>query len=102
MILVRDVFRLKFGKAREAMAVWKEMGQYARKAQFGALSMSMLTDLVGPLYYTLVLESTFEDLAAYERAGQRLTQDEEWGKRYAQFTPLAESGHREIFTIVDM
>ena len=27
MILVRDVFRLKFGKARDALAVWKEMAE---------------------------------------------------------------------------
>lgn len=32
MILVRDVFRLKFGKARDALAVWKEMAAQAKKA----------------------------------------------------------------------
>jgi hypothetical protein len=28
MILVRDVFRLKFGKARDALAAWKGVGEY--------------------------------------------------------------------------
>ena len=32
MILVRDVFRLKFGKARDALAVWKEMAEQGVQA----------------------------------------------------------------------
>lgn len=98
MILVRDVFRLKFGKAREALAAWKAMGEHAKRANPGGGARRLLTDLVGP-YYTLVMESTFQDLATYERLLSSMMNDAEWRKTYQTFTPLVESGYREIFTI---
>ena len=101
MILVRDVFRLKFGKAREALAAWKAMGEHARRANPGGGTPRVLTDLVGP-YYTLVMESTFPDLTSYERLHSSTMNDTEWRKTYQTFTPLVESGYREIFTIHDV
>jgi hypothetical protein len=98
MILVRDVFRLQFGRAREAIAVWQEGRGLAQKAGFK--SARLLTDLVGP-YYTLVLETTFDSLADYERAGQALRDDEKWRAWYAKVPPLSRDGYREIFTIVE-
>jgi hypothetical protein len=96
MILVRDIFRLKFGKARDALAVWKEMAAYGkRKGQPG--SPRVLTDLVGN-YYTFVMETTFPDLASWER-DMRGMMDDEWRGLYQKFTPLVESGSREIFTV---
>jgi hypothetical protein len=98
MILVRDVFRLKFGKAREAMANWKEMAEHGKRT--GMPEPRILTDLVGP-YYTLVMETTHADLSTYEN-GMRKTMDDEFRVLYQKFTPLVESGYREIFTIQDM
>ena len=54
MIIVRDVFRLKFGKAREAQALIEESKKLP--VQFGTDGRRVLTDLVGPSY-TLVLET---------------------------------------------
>ena len=65
MILVRDVFRLKFGKAKEARALLKEGLRIAAKAGFS--SQRQLVDLTGQ-FYTLVLESTHASLAAWESA----------------------------------
>jgi hypothetical protein len=102
MILVRDVFRLKFGKARDALAAFKGIGESARtKGNFGAQSMRILSDLVGP-YYTLVFEATHADLASYERDSLKGMSDPEWKKAYATFIPLVESGYREIFTIHEL
>src|SRR3954454_25080658 len=98
MILVRDVFRLQFGKARDAVAVWKEGRDLAKQAGFQ--SARLLTDLVGP-YYTLVLETTFDSLAAYEKAGQALRDNEKWRAWYAKVPALSRSGYREIFTVVE-
>ena len=99
MILVRDVFRLKFGKAREALKAFKDIGDYAIKSGFRG-QPRVLTDLVGP-YYTLVLETSAPSLAEYEQQGQKMMADEGWRSRYSQFTPFVESGYREIFNIVE-
>ena len=99
MFLVRDVFQLKFGKAREALALLQEGLDVNRRAGFGDIPMRVLTDVVGS-YYTVVLESTFNTLADYERMGQETLGKEEWKAWYQKFVPLVESGHREIFRIV--
>jgi hypothetical protein len=99
MILVRDVFRLKFGQARDALAAINHIGEYASRAGADPQAMRILTDLVGP-YYTLVLETTAASLADYEAQGKRIMADAEWRSRYQKFTPYVESGYREIFTIV--
>jgi hypothetical protein len=99
VILVRDVFRLKFGKAREALAAFKEIGTVAERDGFGASSMRVLTDLVGP-FYTIVLETTYDSLSAYEEAGRKIMPNEKWRAAYQNFVPFVESGYREILTIV--
>ena len=100
MILIRDVFQLKFGKAREAVALWKEGIAIFKKSNFGASSPRILTDLVGT-YYTLVFESTFNSLTDYEQTYKKMTANEEWKSWYAKVVPLFEGGRREIFTIVE-
>jgi hypothetical protein len=99
MILVRDVFRLKFGKARDALAVWKEMAEQAKRT--GAMQAPrILTDLVGP-YYTLVMETTAQDLHTWEADMRKGSGDPAFHALYQKFTPLVESGYREIFTVHD-
>ena len=63
-------------------------------------SSRVLTDVTGP-FYTLVLEITVPDLATFEKNSPRLFGDKEWQAHYQKVAPLVESGHREIFTIVD-
>ena len=48
-----------------------------RGAGFGDTPMRLLTDIVGT-YYTLVMESTFNTLADYERMGQETVAKDEW------------------------
>ena len=98
MILVRDIFQLRFGSARDAVALWQEGLQFIREGH-GARDARVLTDLTGP-YYTLVLETTYENLGEFESNGQRVMADARWREWYARFTPLVESGRREIFTVV--
>jgi hypothetical protein len=99
MILVRNVFRLKFGKAKDALALWKEGRQIAERVGSGE-SMRAMTDLVGP-FYTLVMEEEFPSLAEMERELQSELGAEEWKAWYQKFVPLVESGYREVFTIVE-
>lgn len=98
MIVERNVFRLKFGAAREAVALWQEGLTTLRNAG-ATIDARLLTDLTGP-YYTLVLELTHDSLTAMEAAARRETESPEWKAWYQRFVPLVESGYREIFTVV--
>jgi hypothetical protein len=98
MIVVRDIFQLKFGKAKEAMALWKEGVDIIKKSGFKP--DRMLTDLTGQ-YYTLVMESSFKSLADYENMDMSHTESAEWRTWYQKFVPLVESGRREMFRTVD-
>ena len=101
MVVIRNVFRLKFGKAREALAVLKE-GKAIEKRVMSGLQYSsrVLTDVTGP-FYTLVLELTVPDIATFESNAPRLFGDKEWQANYQKMTPLVESGYREIFNLVE-
>jgi hypothetical protein len=59
-----------------------------------------MMDLVGT-YYTFVLETTYKDLTDYERALKKVLSVREWSSWYRQFMPLVESGHREIYTVLE-
>lgn len=101
MIVIRNVFQLKFGKAREAVALMKEGVAIQKRALAGVdFSTRLLTDVTGP-FYTLVLELTVPNFATFESYAPRLFGDKEWQANYQQVAPLVESGHREVFTIVD-
>jgi heme-degrading monooxygenase HmoA len=98
MIVVRNVFRLKFGKAKEVKTLFKE----AQKIDIGhgTVGMRMLTDLTGPSY-TYVVETTHKSLSEFENDLQTMFASKEWAEVYQKMIPLMDSGYREIFTVVD-
>jgi hypothetical protein len=98
MILVRDIFQVKFGKMKDAKDVWKEMLK-VMPGQPGSRPR-LLTDLTGQ-YYTLVLENTFKDLSDYEAFSRQEMSAAGVGALYQKFVPLVDSGRREIFTILE-
>jgi hypothetical protein len=100
MIIVRNVFQLSFGKAREALALAKQNVEMSRKAGLQQDRMRLLTDVVGR-FYTLVLEITFSDLAEMERTQSQMMGIPEWRAWYDKMVPLVESGYREIFRVVE-
>ena len=100
MIVVRNVFKLKFGKTKEAVSLMKEMQVMANKQGFGRAPARLLTDLVAT-FYTIVLEHTFESMADFENQAKNMMVNNDWKAWYQKLTPLIESGHREIFTIVE-
>jgi hypothetical protein len=99
MIVVRNTFRLKFGKTREALAILKE-GLAIQKRAGVDVSQRVLTDLTGP-FYTIVLELTLPNLAALEATMPKVMGDKDWQANYQKLTPLVESGQREIFNVVE-
>ena len=101
MIVIRNVFHLKFGKAKEAVPLAKEALVIQKKALSGVdFSTRLLTDVTGP-FYTLVLELTVPSLATWETNAPRVFADKDFQANYQKMAPLVESGYREVFTVVD-
>ena len=100
MTVIRNVFQLKFGKAREAVALFKEGIAIQKKVSGSNFSTRLLTDVTGP-FYTVVLELTVPNLTTFEAEAPKLMGDKDWQANYQKIGPLVESGYREIFTIVE-
>jgi len=99
VIVVRDIFQLKFGQSKEATALWKQgLAMIAGKANGRA---RLLTDVAGAPYYTLILESTWDSLAQWEQGTKGVRADPEWQKWYPKVAALTESGRREILSIIE-
>jgi len=101
MVVVRNVFRLKFGKAREAVALFKEGMAIEKRLSTGMnVSSRLLTDVTGP-FYTVVLEFTVPSVSSLESHGPKIMGDKDWQANYQKIAPLVESGYREIFNLVE-
>jgi hypothetical protein len=99
MLIVRDIFQLHFGKAREAVQLLKGMRELERSKGYPTTSR-VLTDVTGT-YYTLVMESEYERLADLETMLMGISQDSEWRTQYERFIPLVREGRREVFRVVE-
>ena len=99
MIVVRNVFRLKFGKTKEAVALLKQ-GIAIQKQAGVEMNQRIMADLVGT-FYTLVLELTVPNMGALEANMPKVMGDKNWQANYQKFSALVDSGYREIFTIVE-
>ncbi len=98
MLIVRDVFQLHFGKAREAVAILKEMRELERAVGYPV--SRLLADVTGT-YYTLISESQFERLGDLETALTGMSQDAAWRANYERFIPLVREGRREVFRVIE-
>jgi hypothetical protein len=97
MIVIRNTFQLKYGKAKEAKAVIAEM-----RAN-GGLSHHenrVLTDVTGA-FYTLVLEFTAPDLATWQANQQSDFANAALRPYFDKLSQLIESENREIFSVVE-
>ena len=101
MIVIRNVFQLKYGKAKEAIALMKEGLAVQRKVLTGVdYSTRVLTDVTGP-FYTLVFEITVPDLATFEAQTPRIFADKDVQANMQKMGALVESGSREVYSIVE-
>jgi hypothetical protein len=95
MIIVRDVFQCKYGKAGTLVALFKETPQSMLPP--GA-RWRLLTDRSGQ-FDTVVSEWTMEDLTDWERSIRAEFESPEFGTWFARMQELVESGRREFYTI---
>lgn len=96
MIAVRNVFNLKFGRAKEAKTLMNEAVQINRKN--GVKDIKVFTDITGTSY-RIIFETYHESLADFESKLTGIFGDTEWRTMYEKFIPLVESSSREIFRV---
>ena len=99
MIIVRDIFQIEFGKAKDVTAIWKEGFKNAKSTGFSVPYRAM-TDLVGN-FYTFILEGTFESLSHYEKEMSSTFSNQQWRDWYQKMLPYLKSGRREIYNLID-
>ena len=63
-------------------------------------NVRLLTDLAGAASYTVILESTFNSVADWEKAHLAARENAAWKALYARIIPFTEVGHREILSII--
>ncbi len=99
MIVVRDTFYLKFGKARDAKALMGEFNSIVEKYN-DKTPRRFLTDFTGEAY-RFILEMSFQDLTSYETTLKSYFGQDEWRKWYEKFIPLVNRSEREILSVVE-
>ncbi|MBL7960594.1 hypothetical protein JNL27_10190 [bacterium] len=98
MIIVRNIFQLKFGHAKDAKALIPE-GRNIMK-QHGMGGARFMTDVTGQ-FYTLEMELSYDTLSAYEKNASETMGSKEFSAWYGKFMTHIESGRREIFSVVE-
>ena len=100
MLIARQVFRAKYGRGDELVALFRELNTRMRDAGGTAPRFRILTDVSGP-FFTVVTEVEVESLAAWE-GKFRQSMDRPWmSEWFGRMTPLVESGSREFYNIVE-
>jgi hypothetical protein len=98
MILIRQVFQAKFGRAGElAREFTASMGR-ASEMRGGGGGFRVLTDLSGQ-FDTVVMEIEVESLAEWERTRAEFFSTPEFQESFNRTAGLIESGRAEFYTI---
>ena len=101
MIVVRNIFRARFGKAKEVTELLKQGLAISQRAGFEKGKTRLLTDVAGEAFYTFVLETTHDSLSQWEQASHAVRSNAEWRAWYQQLTPHIESGERTIYSVIE-
>lgn len=94
-IVERMEFQLRYGHAREAIAIWKEVMGVA-KSKPEAPSMRLMTDITGTSY-TLVMEMHYRNMLEFGPKMALWMTDEKLREAYGRFVPLCERSSRTLY-----
>ena len=98
MIMVRTVFRTKWGKANEVVQGMKEMmNRGPMPGEVQNQKVVLMTDLSGE-FHTVVMEARFESLAAYEQFRAQMFASDEMQNNQEEDDMIL-SGRQEYYTI---
>ncbi len=97
MIISRVVFNLKFGKAKEAIAIWKEIYAGAKKT-VNPPQMRLMSDMSGTCY-RIVHELHLKSFLNLNAVNAMWMNTDEIRELYKKFIPLCDSATREMYKI---
>ena len=94
MMIERNEFRIRFGKMKDAKAIWLEICQSLKSDK--DIKIRMMTDLTGPSY-TLVVESELKDFIHIGLQQEKWKSNNHIAELYQQFIPICESSERVLY-----
>lgn len=100
MIVVLNVYRIKYEKASQALALWREGIAISSLASNNDVEIRLLTDSLGT-YFTVMIEVTTDSLETYDEWTREVLGNKEYGDWYQKFVNLTVGRYREIFNVVD-
>ncbi len=98
MIVIRNVFQAKIGRAGELAQAMTESLRQAGGTDGEPAAWRVLTDLSGP-FDTVVMEVEAESLAAWEQAWGAMFTTPEFQQSFVRTSELVVSEHNELSTI---
>jgi hypothetical protein len=97
MYVIREVLNCKPGKVRPMVDKFKAMSKVLR--EMGHDSLTLMTDVTGEPFWTLVAEARVERIEDFFALEQKLVAHEGFRATMANYHDLVESGRREIYRI---
>ena len=98
MLLIRDVFRCRPGKAGELARRFKETIP-SMEAEDGFRNVRVMVDYAAT-YWTVVLQAEADDIGRFDRHAATFSSRPEVRRAMEGYMDLVEGGHREIWRIV--
>ena len=98
MVIQRNAFRLKFGKAKEAIAIWKEIMEAVKTSNLQTPEMRLMSDLSGDSY-TLIMELHLKSFIDLNPSQAIWATTPKFQELYEKFKPLCDSATREYYKI---
>ena len=96
MLLIREVFNTKPGKAGELVKKFKQVIPFMEKA--GLKNTIVMTDFVAK-YWTVVIQSETDELGKFEKEVRGFTSQPEVREIMKDYMSLVDGGYREVFKI---
>ena len=97
MFLVRDIMYCKPGKARPMVDKMKALTKLNKELGFG--EMRVMTDVSAERYWTVVSETTVENLDEHAKRSREAMQMPAFQEAMKGYHDLVDHGRREIYAI---
>jgi len=96
MIMQQNIFRLNFGKARDSIAIWKEILDESKTAD--GPDLRMMTDIIGESY-SLTVDAYFPNMTDLKPRSEFWRANDKMKSLYEKFTPLCYMSERNYFLV---